>query len=155
MGRFASIEFGPVGLYQSNMRSLVPALLIGAALFGCSRVDLPLGVTIRSPSDGATLVAGQSFRIVADSDIDQPPDQVTVFEVGLVSRSAGYQANWQVDRVFGTDPRILDDSFVVPLDAPAEADYTLMVSVLLPNPESDSPRFAFRDSIKVRVTAGP
>ena len=132
---------------------LIPALLISAAILGCSRIDIPLAVTIRSPNDGATLVVGQSFKAIADSDIDQPTDQVTTFEVELAGRSTGYQATWQLDKLFGTEPHILDESLLVPPNAPAGDDYVLSVSVLPSGAEIDEASFAFRDAIRVRVEA--
>ena len=136
-------------------QSLFPALLISATLLGCSRIDIPLAVTIRSPNDGATLVVGQSFRVIADSDIDQPTDQVTTFEVELTDRSTGYKTTWQHDSFLGTEPHILDESFLVPLDAPAGDDYRLRVSVLPSGSEIDEGSYAFSDAISVRVAASP
>ena len=149
------MDFGHGGESHLKVRNLVPALLISAALLGCSQVDIPLGVTIRSPNDGASLVVGESFRVIADSDTDQPPDQATTFEVELVRHSVGYEAKWQLERVFGSEPHILDETFLVPLNAPAGEDYTLSVSVVLPGTESDQPRYRFRDAIEVRVSGGP
>ena len=138
-----------------NGRSLVPALLISAALLSCSRIHIPLAVTIRSPNDGASLVAGQPFRVIADSDIDQPTDQVTRFEVELSDRITGYKATWHLESFFGAEPPIMDESYLVPPNAPAGDDYTLTVSVLPGSSGSEKPSLAFSDAIKVRVVARP
>ena len=142
---------------HSNMNrlTLLPALLSAAALCACARIEIPLAVTIRSPRDGATLVVGQTFSVIADSDLDQPPDQPTSFEIELLDRSSGYRTTWQVNTLFGTEPHILDEGFLVSPDAPAGDDYTLTVSVMPGGSSIDSQSYVFSDTIRVRVSVAP
>ena len=138
-----------------NRLTVLPALLSAAALFACARVEIPLAVTIRSPSDGATLMVGHPFSVIADSDLDQPPDQPTLFEVELLDRASGYRTTWQVSALFGTEPHILDEGFLVPSDAPAGDDYTLTVSVMAGGSAIDDQSYVFSDTIRVRVSVAP
>jgi len=138
-----------------KLQSLLGALTITWAVVACARINIPLGVTIRVPNDGEVLAIGQSFRVVADSDLDQPRDQVTLFELQLWDPGSGYAMTWQAETTSNDGSRVLDKSFVVPADAHPGEDYRFTVSVLPNEGGSDEPRYAFTDTIRVKVIASP
>ena len=138
-----------------KLRGLLGVFAVTWAVLACTRLNIPLGVTIREPSDGEALGLGQSFRVVADSDLDLPRDQVTRFELQLWDPATGYAMTWQAEITSNDGSRVMDASFSVPADAPTGEGYRLRVSVLPYGGGSDQPRYAFADTIQVRVIASP
>jgi hypothetical protein len=138
-----------------KLRSIIGGLTLALAVHACTRINIPFGVTIRAPDDREVLGIGQSFRVVADSDLDQPADQVTRFELQLWDPATGYAMTWQTEISSDDGSRVLDGSFVVPADAPPGEDYWFTVSVLPNVGGSDEPRYAFSDTIRVKISALP
>ena len=138
---------------KMSRRLLGIGLTAPIALLACGRIEIPLAVTIREPAEGATLTVAQSFRVLADSDLDQPPSQPTHFEIQLWDPSSDFSTTWQVETASDGRGAILDESFVVPENAPPGEAYKLRVSVLPGQRQADGPPFAFGDTIRVRVLA--
>jgi len=130
-------------------------VIASVALLGCSRIDIPLALTIRSPAEGATLIVGQSFRVVADSDVDQPTGQAWLFQIELTHPSTGYEMTWQVRSSSESVSHILDENLLVPPDAPPGDDYRLSVTFQAEAGQSEGLSYAFSDRIRVRVAAAP
>ena len=143
-----------MGQLPLKLRNLLGGLAVTGAVLACARIDIPLGVTVRAPNDGASLAVGESFRVLADSDIEQAPNQGTLFEIHLWDPASRYAMTWQVEVLSNAGSRVMDESFLVPPDAPPGSDYRLTVSAL-PGGGSDNPPFSFADTIRVRVVASP
>ena len=122
----------------------------------CSQLlGLIPGVTIRSPSEGDTLFVGQSFRLLADSDLEGPQYTVSRFEIKLWDPNSGYSTTWEVETTANDGPNIADEFLLVPQDAPPGEQYRLTVSVLPGGPTANDTSHPIGDTVKVRVSHLP
>jgi hypothetical protein len=132
------------------------ALLLLLATSGCSQLlALIPGVTIRSPSEGDSLLVGQPFRLVADSDLEGPQYAVSRFEIKLLDVSSGYSTTWEVETTADDSRNIADEFLLVPQDAPPGDQYRLTVSVLPSAQTANETSLPVGDTIKVRVSQWP
>ena len=132
------------------------ALLFLLAISSCSQLlALIPGVTIRSPSEGDTLFVGQSFRLLADSDLEGPQYAVSRFEIKLWDVSSGYSTTWEVETAAMDGTNIADEFLRVPQDTPPGEEYRLTVSVLPGGPTANDTSYPIGDTVFVRVSHLP
>ena len=134
---------------------LTSALVIAASIAACT-LNLPANapLTIRIPAEGDALVAGGTFRVLADFDIQEPQYALEYFLVELSDVSTGYAISWEVDAPPNDEPRILDASFHLPAEAPPGNAYSLSVSAH-PGIEQGDSALAIGHSIEIAVSAPP
>jgi hypothetical protein len=134
---------------------LTSALSIAASVAACT-IKLPADgpLTIRVPAEGDSLIAGDTFRVLADFDIEAPQYHLEYFLVELSDVSTGYAISWEVDAPANNEPRILDASFHLPAEAPPGNDYRLSVSAH-PGIGQGESALAIGNSIEISVSAPP
>jgi hypothetical protein len=107
---------------------------------------------VRQPTDGETLIVGEPFRVVADTDIDDPRYAVHFFEITLSDSASGFRATWQIPSPQYGEARVIDEILNVPGDAPPGGEYTLSVSILPGLFAQGGPGYSVGHSIRVIVS---
>jgi hypothetical protein len=109
-------------------------------------------IVIISPSEGADLQVGGSFRLNARMAVDYP---ITSIGVRLWDVASEYETSWRFETPSRSAETTLDVELAVPLDAPIGDDYRLDVSASPGYDVSTTPQLSAAEGFTVVVHVNP